>query len=1735
MKKTLLILLLISSFGVQAQIVNIPDANFKNALLNQHPTTVDTNGNGEIEVTEASAYTSDISVQNENISDLTGIEAFVNIPILNCEGNNLTSLDFSQNVALKHLNCSANPLTNLDLSQNTVLKKLDCSSTNLTTLNLTQNALLKELNIGNNNQLTFIDLSQNTALESIEVSHGNLTSLDLTQNTALESFKLFETQFTNLDLTQNVNLKEIVLNTNLLLTEIDLRNGKNEYITNFAVHNNPNITCVLVNDAIYSQANWTSTDLVSVFSETPAECGAKSIYFPDTNFKNALINHTPVIDTNADGEIQVAEAILFSGTINVSNQNISNLTGILYFTNITGLQCADNNLKDLDIRTLSALTTLDCKNNQLSKLVLTHNTALTYVDASNNQLRHFKFNNGNNQNVTFFDASGNFDLYCIRVDNPVYCEANWTNIAMITGFILPNSQCTGGTITVPDPNFKAELVSLFDSNVDGEIQSTEVGGFSGTLYLNNKNISDLTGIEYLKDLTELYCSDNNLTSLDLSQNTELEFLWAPNNQLTSLNVSKNMKLKTLIVNNNQLTSLNIDNNINLENLSCSNNQLSSLNLTQNIELGNLSCSFNQLTNLNVNQNVLLQNINCGYNQLTSLDISQNIDLTYLSCSNNLLTVLDLRNGNLQNLELYAQNNPNLICIFVDDALYAENNPFFIAVVDNNSSFVDSEAECDALNSNPTDIVNIPNANFKNALLNHTPVIDTNSDNEIQYSEATNVSSLDIQNEQISDLTGIEAFSNLTSLNCANNNLSNLDISENSVLQSLNSDNNQLQQLDVRNGNNSNFSFFSALNNPSLTCIFVDDKIFSTANWSNIGVNSNFMESYTECNIVNIPDVNFKNALIAQNIDNNNDGEIQYDEVDHITHLYIGNLQISDLTGIEAFDSLVLLECDGNNLSSINLSKNTALEILNCANNQLTAIDLGNNLQLKELYCNNNQLSSLDISKNHNLIKLNADWNQLTSIDIRNAHNDNLQDYSSLNNPNLSCIYVDNSHYSFFNWFNVDAASNFVETTVICDEINGTAPPVYIPDPDFKARLLTHNPVIDTNQDGQIQYTEAAAVEILNLKRVVGANPSEKIEDLTGIEAFVNLVHLDCEQNNLTSLDLSQNTALKTINCSQNNIASLVLGQNTVLKSLNCSVNELTVLDLSQNTNLEFLDCSGNDLTNIDISQNTALKGLNCSTNLFTSLDISQNNALELLYCQVYSLSQINYSPNNTLKYLDCSYTNFINLDVSPFSNLKVLVCEGGAVSANQLQSLNLGQINTLEYIDCSGNQLTTLNTSQVPNLNYLDISENQFSNTNFAQNINLEFLDCSRNQLTALNVQNNNNLKFLDCSENQLTALDLQNNNNLEFLGCGANQITSLDVSQNPELEILYCGPNQLTFLDVRNGNNQNFGIYGGYNSDNNPNLTCIYVDNAQYSEMYWSIYADPASTFVETQADCNAITSPLVYIPDVNFENALLNHSPVIDINVDGEIHLSEAEAFTGTLDISNQNITDLTGLETFINITGLNCSNNNIGAINLSKKTARIFLNKKAKQKGQTVLVNINGNGNLTFLDCSNNQISNLDLSQNTLLTEINCGSNQLIGLDMRNGNNHNISALNVLNNPNLTCIFVDNSNYMQTNWNNAIDPISNFVETQADCDALAIDTNFMQSIEVYPNPVTNQLFIYIPGHDSKKLELEIVNITGEIILKTKIDKSKKLNLSSLASGVYFLKIQEEEKYFVEKLIKL
>ena len=309
------------------------------------------------------------------------------------------------------------------------------------------------------------------------------------------------------------------------------------------------------------------------------------------------------------------------------------------------------------------------------------------------------------------------------------------------------------------------------------------------LSAGDNRIANMEEIKYFTSLEELYCYDNQLTSLDLSQNTALTYLHCKNNKLTSLNLSKNTNLKILYCQENQLTSLDLSQNTVLERLDCSNNKFTSLDISKNTVLDKLDCSDNKLTSLDISKNTVLKILYCQENQLTSLDISKNTVLGALDCSSNQLTSLDIRQ-NTSLTALHCYDNPltslDISKNTVLKGLVCSSNQ--LTSLDISKNTVLKQLSC---SNNQLTSLDISKNTFLTVLYcrnNQLTSLDLtqNTNLEMAYCSSNPLTSLDLSQNTV-----------LEKLDCSNNPLTSLDLSQNTALKELYCKENQLTSLDIR--------------------------------------------------------------------------------------------------------------------------------------------------------------------------------------------------------------------------------------------------------------------------------------------------------------------------------------------------------------------------------------------------------------------------------------------------------------------------------------------------------------------------------------------------------------------------------------------------------------------------------------------------------------------------------------------------------------------------------------------------------------------------------------------------------------------------------------------------------------------------------------------------------------------------------------------------------------------------
>lgn len=335
-------------------------------------------------------------------------------------------------------------------------------------------------------------------------------------------------------------------------------------------------------------------------------CSAQIINFPDANFKAKLLaatttnfiastgspyysefynNWSPassqVVDTNGDGEIQVAEAQAIK-YLDLKYSNITNLTGIEYFTNLESLRINNNTLTSLHVSQNTALKNLRCENNLLTSITLPNGTSLLDFNCEFNNLSSLNVSTSTSLQRLYCNNNNLTALQVLSCSNLKILHCNYNDLVTLDVsqlLLLENLQCNLNEIT-------------------------------------NLNVSGCTAMKSIQ------CYDNNLTTLDVSDSVGLTYLRCSINQLTSLNVSNCANLDYLECHTNLLTELDLSDCIALQHLRCYNNYLVSLDVSPCPLMNRLHCN---------NNNFQLQSLNLknGVSQWVNLYIHNNSNLIYI--------------------------------------------------------------------------------------------------------------------------------------------------------------------------------------------------------------------------------------------------------------------------------------------------------------------------------------------------------------------------------------------------------------------------------------------------------------------------------------------------------------------------------------------------------------------------------------------------------------------------------------------------------------------------------------------------------------------------------------------------------------------------------------------------------------------------------------------------------------------------------------------------------------------------------------------------------------------------------------------------------------------------------------------------------------------------------------------------------------------------------------------------
>ncbi len=420
--------------------VYIPDANFKSRLI---ALGVDTNSDGEIQYTEASAFTNEIEVSNIPITELTGIEAFTNITVLKCVGNNLGNLNIDALTSLTLLDCSYNQLAVLNISNLVNLKTLRCLSNLLTNIDVQPLDQLEDLNCSFN-QLSTINVDSLINLKTLNCSNNQISSLVLSNMPNLDRLEYQFNQsnsitFSNvpllkyLDCSLNFALPSLDLSTLPLLEHLDCRYNALTSINVSSLSNLRYLDCGINQLSAINVAGL--NNLTTFYAYNNVLSSVELTNLPNLSLVAVYNNQLTTLN--------------FSGSTNVSEISCSynqlttiNMAGLI---NLNYLNCQNNQLTTLDFEGLKALVTVQCDYNLLTSLDFSTATSLSRLSCSFNNLSSLNVKNGNSFIDTIYSWSQNPILTFVCTDEAKLTAVNQIlnqSINVNNGNVVFNTYCT---------------------------------------------------------------------------------------------------------------------------------------------------------------------------------------------------------------------------------------------------------------------------------------------------------------------------------------------------------------------------------------------------------------------------------------------------------------------------------------------------------------------------------------------------------------------------------------------------------------------------------------------------------------------------------------------------------------------------------------------------------------------------------------------------------------------------------------------------------------------------------------------------------------------------------------------------------------------------------------------------------------------------------------------------------------------------------------------------------------------------------------------------------------------------------------------------------------------------------------------------------------------------------------------------------------------------------------------
>ena len=566
--------------------------------------------------------------------------------------------------------------------------------------------------------------------------------------------------------------------------------------------------------------------------------------------------------------------------------------------------------------------------------------------------------------------------------------------------------------------------------------------------------------------------------------------------------------------------------------------------------------------------------------------------------------------------------------------------------------------------------NFPDATFRNYLLSEYP------SGTITTAQLNARTELDLDYKGISNAKGIEYFTQLTTLELYDNNLTTIDVSHNTKLTYLNVGVNKLTSINVSN-------------NAALEQLYLQN---------------NQLTSLWACNYTNL------RTLWVHNNPN-------------LTSLkcYCNGLTNFDIRNCTSLTELMCYE--NPNLSTIDgLATCTALTYLDCEDCAITSLSAVLSMpSLKKLYARNNRLASLDAYGLHQLEYIRVSGNtQLTDLtcyscnlttlivtgctalsSLRCYYNYNLTSITGLADC-TALTYLDCEDCKITDLSAVDGMSNLQTLLARNNQLRG----LEVTGKSNLTRLrVSGNTQLDSLDcsSNNLSYLDISGCTALKVLMFFG---NQGLSNVTGLAGCTALESVWADYCDFYSLDVSTLTSLLDISFESNYSLSTVTGLRNChnLQFISCMNTQLTSLDLSGLTQLEYVYCHRNSsLTELNLTGCAKLKELHCYYCDLASLKVDGCSSLEEILCYGNRISgNLNLKDRTSLNKFHCYDNLLTGINVSGCSGLKNFQCQ-----RNQLTTLDVSNCTRLEDLHCAHNKLTTIKANDCTSIEYILCQHNQ--------------------------------------------------------------------------------------------------------------------------------------------------------------------------------------------------------------------------------------------------------------------------------------------------------------------------------------------------------------------------------------------------------------------------------------------